>query len=170
MNTMNGQTASQSTLGRVAQINVSPNGGVPKLPIESTIIHLDRVEGDKQNNRKYHGGPQRAICLYSLEIIEQLQSEGHPIEAGASGENITLSGVDWNAIQPGVRLHIGSEVVLEVASFTKPCFKIKAYFHDEDFTRIWQRHHPGWSRVYAKVLCPGTVQRGDEVRLGNAES
>ncbi len=162
------QTSVQSTSGRLEQISVSPNGGVPKLPIESTMIHLDRVEGDKQNNRKYHGGPERAVCLYSLERIQALQSEGHPIEAGCAGENLTFAGLDWNDIQPGVMLHIGSEVVLQVASYTKPCFKIKAYFVDEDFARIWQRKQPGWSRVYARVLVPGRVQRGDMVQIEKA--
>ena len=38
----------------------------------------------------FHGGPERALCLFSLERILELQAEGHPIFPGAAGENITI--------------------------------------------------------------------------------
>lgn len=65
-------------IGRVAQINVSP-GGVPKLPVASAQVTAQGLVGDRQKNLKYHGGPDRALCLWSLEVIETLLAEGHPI-------------------------------------------------------------------------------------------
>ena len=84
--------------GFISSINVNPNGGVPKFPVESTRLLFSGVEGDRQNDLKHHGGPERAVCIYSLELIEALIHEGHPINEGAGGENLTISGLDWSML------------------------------------------------------------------------
>ena len=114
---------------------------------------------------KHHGGPERAVCIYSLERIHSLQTEGHPIDVGTVGENVTVEGIDWDLVVPGVRLRLGAEVLLEIASFTNPCKTIKASFIDGEFIRIAQRLHPGWSRVYARVLSEGSFRSGDPVEV-----
>jgi len=38
-------------------------------------------------------------------------------------------------------------------------------FKGGDFTRVSQKRHPGWSRVYARVLVPGRIRQGDPARL-----
>jgi MOSC domain-containing protein YiiM len=100
-----------------------------------------------------------------LERIRSLQTEGHPIDIGTAGENVTVEGIDWNQIVPGVTLGIGDEVLLEVASFTNPCKTIRASFIAGEFVRIAHRLHPGWSRVYARVLREGQIHFGDPVRV-----
>lgn len=149
---------------KIFQINVNPEGGVPKFRVESAKLTFEGVEGDKQRNLKYHGGPMRAVCLYSLEIIEKLRAEGHPIEAGAAGENLTISGLDWNEIVPGVQLQIG-DAQLEITSYTRPCHKIRAAFANGEFMRPWQKTHSGQSRVYAQVLVEAIVRQGDAVSI-----
>ncbi len=141
------------------------NGGVPKKAVDRATIDRMGLVGDAQNDTKHHGGPDRALCLYSLEVIERLQSEGHPIEPGYAGDNMTISGLDWAAIQPGARLRIGHVVEIEVTSYTAPCSKNARWFIDGDFTRMLQSRHPGESRVYARVLQVGEVRAGDEVAL-----
>jgi MOSC domain-containing protein YiiM len=145
------------------QINVS-DGGVPKLPVEHARITRHGVDGDRQRNRAVHGGEQRAVCLFSLEVIEALRTEGHVIAPGASGENLTLAGVDWPRLQRGVRLSVG-EVRLEITSYTAPCVHNARWFRDGEFSRISQKKHPGWSRVYARVLGEGVVRQGDPVSV-----
>jgi MOSC domain-containing protein YiiM len=152
-------------LGTVVQISVS-RGGVPKLPIPQARLSSDGVEGDRQNDRRHHGGPDRAVCIYSLELIEALQREGHPIEPGSAGENLTVSGLDWASIAPGVRLTVG-DALLEIVSFTVPCKTIRASFVDGRFERISQKTNPGWSRVYARVLSAGEARMGDAVEITN---
>lgn len=152
---------------RIFQINVSP-GGVPKSPVPSTRVTEDGLEGDRQKNLKYHGGPKRAVCLYSLERIEALQAEGHPIFPGATGENVTVSGLDWDGVTPGARLRLGDEVVLEILSYTEPCGTIRRYFKDQQIKRMLQDENPGWSRVYAGVLAGGVIKVGDGVSLSPA--
>lgn len=148
----------------IFQINVSP-GGVPKLPVRAADVTELALSGDAHNNNEVHGGPMRAVCLYSLERILALQAEGHPIFPGATGENVTLAGVDWDAVGPGARLRLGDTVEIEITQYTEPCPKITASFAGGDIRRMQQAAHPGWSRVYARVLAPGHIRVGDPVKL-----
>ena len=149
--------------GTLHSINVS-GGGVPKLPRQWTQVRVGGLEADRQEDRRYHGGPDRAVCLYSFDLIEALQGEGHPIVPGSIGENLTIHGVDWTEVCPDARIEIG-EVLLEVTRATSPCHKIAASFRDGDFTRVSQKVHPGWSRFYARVLREGLVTVGDRVAV-----
>ena len=152
----------------IHQINVNPNGGVPKHSVASTRLLTGGVEGDKQNHRRFHGGPMRAVCLYSLELIEELRGEGHFIEPGSTGENLTVSGLDWTQMKSGVALQIG-EAQIELTKATTPCHQIAESFQECNFKRMSQKTHRGWSRWYARVLLEGEVRVGDEVRvLGTA--
>lgn len=151
-------------MARVHQINIS-NGGVPKTPIPRAEVTELGVVGDAQNDNVHHGGPERALCLFSLEVIESFRSEGHPIEPGSTGENLTISGMDWAEMVPGARVAIGEQLVAEITSYTSPCSKNARWFKEGDFTRMLQRRYPAESRVYARVTRPGTVVTGDEVRL-----
>lgn len=149
--------------GRVHQINVS-SGGVPKNPVEAAMITHAGVDGDRQADKVHHGGPDQKVCLFSLEVIENLNEEGHPIFAGAAGENLTVAGLDWSTVLPGRRLRAG-EAVLEITFPATPCSKNARWFADGYFNRINERKYPGWSRMYARVVTEGMVRTGDTVDL-----
>jgi MOSC domain-containing protein YiiM len=148
--------------GRIVQINVSP-GGVPKRPVPRARVTRSGIEGDRHRNTERHGGPDRALCLFSLEQIEVLQAEGHPVEPGALGENLTVAGLDWPRVQPEDFFRLGDEVLVQITRFTSPCLSVRAAFLDGAYSRVSQQRHPGWSRVYARVLVPGEIAAGDPV-------
>lgn len=150
--------------GRIFQLNVS-NGGVPKLAVREAALTAKGLEGDRQRDLRYHGGPERALCLFALERVLELQAEGHPIFPGSAGENLTLVGLEWSGLAPGARLALGGEAVVEVTSYTAPCKRIAASFAGGDFKRISQKVHPGHSRLYARVLSPGRLAVGQSVKL-----
>lgn len=155
---------STATHPHIAQINVSP-GGVPKRPVPEARVGERGLEGDAQRDLEHHGGPERAVCLFSLERIQALAAEGHGIIPGAIGENLTVAGLDWSRVGPGSRFLVGEEVLLEVTRFTSPCVNIASVFRDREYSRVSQKRHPGDSRVYARVLRTGHVRAGDPVRL-----
>lgn len=146
---------------RIFQINVS-DGGVPKRPLRMAEVTLDGIKGDRQDDLRYHGGPDRALVLFSLEHILALQAEGHPIYPGSIGENITITGLAWPTLAPGACLQLGA-VKIEITDYASPCSKIGGSFAAERFVRASQKQYPGWSRLCARVLVPGSVQLGDEV-------
>ena len=148
----------------VHQINLS-DGGLPKRPVLEAVITTTGVEGDRQRNLNVHGGLDRALCLFSQDLIERLQDEGHSIEAGSSGENLTLAGLEWEKLKPGDQLQIGPDVQVEIMSYTAPCDQNAQWFRDRDIKRISQKKNPGWSRFYAKVLREGVVRPGDAVEI-----
>src|SRR4051794_32041341 len=114
------------------------------------------IDGDRQRDLRFHGGPDRAIVLFSLDVIQALQREGHSIAPGTAGENLTVSGLEWTSIVPGTELLIG-EVRLRIMKYTSPCEKVAFSFLENDYTRISQKLHPGWSRLSARVLAGGLV-------------
>jgi MOSC domain-containing protein YiiM len=150
--------------GRIFQLNVS-DGGVPKLAVREAVLTSEGLEGDRQRDLRYHGGPKRAVCLFALERVLELQAEGHPIFPGAVGENLTVVGLDWSGLTPGARLALGEEAVVEITSYTSPCKTIAASFRKGEFKRISQKVNPGGSRLYARVLRPGRLFVGQTVRL-----
>ncbi len=150
-------------LGSIHQLNVS-NGGVPKRPVPEASVRLHGMEGDAHVSAS-HQGPDRALCLYSVEVIEALRDDGHNVFPGSTGENITVSGLEWKRIVPGARLRLGDEVLIEVSSYTSPCWKNAHWFADGDVDHMSQQSNPGRSRVCARVLEEGRVRTGDPVEL-----
>lgn len=149
---------------RIFQLNVS-RGGVPKHAVSEAHIDAGGMEGDRQADRRIHGGPDRALCLYAVEVLAALRAEGHPIAPGCAGENITVEGLDWRRVVPGTRLRLGAEALVEISSYTTPCWKNARWFRDGNPDRMRQEEHPGESRVYARVLQPGLVRTGDPIEL-----
>jgi MOSC domain-containing protein YiiM len=104
--------------------------------------------------------------LFSLDLIRALQREGHTIGAGTTGENLTVSGIDWASLTPGRALAIG-DVRLAITKYTSPCEKIAFSFLQNDYTRISQKLHPGWSRLSARVVRGGLVTVGEAVEIAS---
>src|SRR5262249_54880277 len=119
-------TKNAKAYGRVVAINRS-GGGVPKLQVEEALITGSGVEGDRQRNLKLHGGPDRAVVLYSMENIQALVAEGHTITPGSVGENLTLEGIDWSLMTLGAELQIGP-VRLQITKYAIPCQNLKDLF------------------------------------------
>jgi len=89
---------------------------------------------------------------YSGQIFERHHAQKKDAPSGTAA-----------TLQKIIRDTSGKE--LEITEFTTPCRNIRASFAGEDFKRISQPAHPGWARVYAKVLQVGNVQRGDIVTV-----
>jgi MOSC domain-containing protein YiiM len=145
--------------GTVAGVHVS-DGGVPKLPVDAAPVGKRGLAGDRQRERHHHGRPSQALCLWSAEVIAVLAAEGHPVGMGSAGENLTLSGLDWAAMRPGVRLRVGTARI-ELTGYAAPCRHNARWFVAGDFTRMDHARHPGSSRVYAAVFDAGQVAVGD---------
>ena len=150
--------------GRIVQISISA-GGVPKLPVDRAALGPLGLAGDQHRDRRNHGGPTRALCLYGIELIRALQAEGHTVVPGAIGENLTTEGIDIGALRPGDRLQIGDDILIEITGYTTPCANIAPWFVDERIARVSAKVHPGWSRVYARVLQGGEVYTGQPIRV-----
>ena len=144
--------------GTLLQLNVSP-GGMPKLPVLFARVTPSGVDGDKQRNRKYHGGPDRAVCLFSTELYDRLRSLGIDLVPGSVGENFTTVGIDLQRLAKGDRLKVGDECVVEITNVRVPCASLKKW--DADLPELIV----GFSGWVARVITEGTVRPGDPIAL-----
>ena len=158
-------------VGRVTSVNLS-GGGVPKRPVDRAVVTPSGLEGDGQRVRRHHGRPSQALSMWSTEVIQALAAEGHPVVPGGAGENLTLSGLDWSTLRPGVRLVLGCRPGRAGGGDHRrgptPCTTIAANFAGRDFRRIDHapasgvepglcrggRGRRGPSRATASASCP----------------
>jgi MOSC domain-containing protein YiiM len=158
--------------GRIIQINIS-RGGVPKHPVEHARILFDRVEGDSWNDTKHHGLTGQAVCLFSVELIEELKAEGYLLFPGALGENFTTEGIDYRSIRLGGRFRAGSEAEIRITKIRQPCRTIAMYGNGiiratfDGGVKAGDTSSPRWGRsgYYAEVLKEGMVYPGDTITL-----
>ena len=141
---------------------------MPKRPVERAWVGKLGLEGDKHRENTLHGGPHQAVCLFGIEVIERFQSEGHPVEPGSVGENLTTSGIEWSLLPVGTRARIGDQLEIEISSSTTPCKTQTQNFLGGDFSRMLIDKHPSDSRMYARVLREGEVKPGDLITVTSA--
>ena len=160
------ETGGTGTRGVVHSVNVSQEGGVPKLPVKAATIRFEGVEGDHNRFRteRKGGDPGRAVNIFSLERIHDLQGEGHAIDVGSTGENLTIEGVDWDSLEVGMSLKVG-DATIELSEPCAPCWKIGDSFEGRNFSRIDHDKEVGWSRWSARVVEEGAVSVGDPVSV-----
>ena len=133
-------------------------GGIPKAPVESALVAELGLAGDAHRFR-YHGGANRAVCLFALEHYEELARDGvHATPPGAYGENLLTQGLDYAQLAAGDRLAVGDEVVLEIHDVREPCKTLKPL--DARFPGLML----GRSGFLCRVLRGGSVRAGQTIR------
>ena len=149
----------------VKSVNVNPEGGVPKYPVNCIELTATGVVGDKQRY-KNHGGTERAVLLFDYSVIQKLQSEGHTVDIGTTGENITFVNDD-DTFQPEESdiYQIGSTIFIQLTFPAPPCGTIADSFIDGDINQVSDEVNPGQARWCASVLVAGKVYPNDRMRL-----
>ena len=51
--------------------------GIYKYPIDSAVIDDLGIQGDVQIDKRYHGGPERALHQYAFSAYEKIIKAGH---------------------------------------------------------------------------------------------
>ena len=159
--------------GVIVQLNRS-KGGLPKLPVAAVLrLTAEGLEGDWQRNRRYHGGPDKAVLLIAAEAVDDLAAGGYPVTYGSLGENVTVRGLDRRLWRTGQRYRVGEGGLIELTTQRVPCLNldpygpgIKAELYDaackaKDVTS------PHWANggFYARVIKEGVVFAGATVEL-----
>lgn len=143
--------------GALIQVSVS-KGGMPKRAVRSARVSAHGVDGDKQQNLKYHGGADRAVCLFSDELYGWLREKGVPLEHGAVGENFTTRGIDLNELGVGDQLRVG-ECLIEITDVRTPCRNLNQWH--PDLLKL-MKGRSGW---VAKVIEEAVVEPGDAIEI-----
>jgi MOSC domain-containing protein YiiM len=144
----------------VQSINVS-SGGIPKLPLPSCATTAIGLQGDGREHSK-HATLGRAVSLFDIEIMRQLNTEGYNLVPGAIGENITVEGLAVQELEDGDCLHFSGGVVIELTEARKPCFVL------DPLGVTLKKDIVGRCGYLAKVLTEGTFTIGDTIVVTKA--
>ena len=152
----------------IVSLHAAPEGGVPKPAVPNLHVTVNGCVGDRQRDLKHHGGPTRALCIWSREVLHSLRAEGHPVRPGDVGENVLLQGVPFADLAIGDVLELGA-VHARLTGPAPPCRTIAAAFTSKSFRAIDANRHPERTRWYAEVMVEGELHPGDPVVLRKAE-
>lgn len=128
----------------------------------------DREPAEKAQLRASHGivgdrkaghHPKRHLNIMSAERLDELSGEGFHTAPGQMGEQIILSGIDIDALQPGDRLRLGADAIVVINEPRTGCEKFEAI----------QGQHPsvvqGRLGMMASVIASGAIAVGDPVAI-----
>lgn len=152
-------------VGRAALLpGTEIRSAIYKQPVEGPVIlGPEGFEGDTQVDRRYHGGPDKAVCVYAGDhYIYWEERLGRPLPPSAFGENLTIDGLTEAEAQIGDIYAMGTALV-QVAQPRVPCEKVNLKFGDN--LMVKQVVATGYTGYYLRVLQPGQVAAGDAVRL-----
>jgi MOSC domain-containing protein YiiM len=136
--------------------------GIAKLARQRVAVGSAGLAGDLQVDRRYHGGPDRAVHHFPGEHYALLRGRfpgATPrLLRGALGENLSTLGWNEQNVAIGDVFASGS-VVLQVTQPRSPCWKINARLDEPEASR-WMATAgaTGW---YYRVLHPGELVVGD---------
>ena len=136
-----------------------------KRPTNTPVkVEVDNLVGDKQADLMNHGGLDKAVYGFSLQHFDYWQREMNltHIDYGKFGENLTISDLDEKTIAIGDRFQI-NDCILEVSQPRIPCYKISYEFKDVAMLNKFIAY--GHTGVYFRVIQPGTIEAGHEVKL-----
>ncbi|MFY9314406.1 MAG: MOSC domain-containing protein [Burkholderiales bacterium] len=155
-------------LGAVALL--PPEGhrtGMFKRQVAGRVaVTTQGLEGDQQADRRFHGGPEKALHHYAAENYAHL-SRRYPPHAsefvpGSLGENLSTCGWSESDVHIGDVFRAG-ETLLQVSQPRSPCWKINHRFGIGDLSMTVAKDRvAGW---YYRVLRPGSVVAGDPFDL-----
>lgn len=143
--------------------------GIFKEPVQGRVnLRSLNLDGDGQADLIGHGGPLKAVYVYSIENYHywkrKLGRDGFPY--GQFGENFTVEEMEDDKVHVGDVFRVGSALV-EVTQPRVPCFKLAMKMERPDFLKFFMPSE----RVgfYFRVLEVGEVGAGDvieRVKLG----
>jgi MOSC domain-containing protein YiiM len=136
--------------------------GICKRPVDGPVLMTATgFEGDGIADTIHHGGPDKAVCVYSAEHSAYWARElGAALPVAAFGENLTVQGLDESKVHVGDRFRIGSALA-EVSQPRTPCLTLAARLGRADLPRLVIES--GYTGLYLRVLEVGMVQGGDEL-------
>jgi MOSC domain-containing protein YiiM len=136
-----------------------------KRPVEGPLrLGTRGLTGDAQADKRHHGGEESAVLGYAAAHYPVWRSELGLEEMGPGGfgENFTLDGLAETSVSIGDTYALG-EAIVQVSMPRIPCGNISRRWKRADLTaRVRETGRTGW---YFRVLEPGDVQAGMEVRL-----
>lgn len=139
--------------------------GIFKEPVEGRrMLRFLNLDGDRQVDRQAHGGPFKAVYVYTVENYEYWRRKlgRDDLEIPMFGENFTVEGMHETQVHVGDVFRVGGALV-EVTQPRSPCFRLGIKMGDPVFPKAFLESC--LVGFYLRVLEEGLVGAGDEIEL-----
>ena len=148
---------------RTAQ-NRTWESAIAKKPVQGAVsLGEENFAGDYQANRKYHGGPDKAVCAYSCEHFPVWNARFElTLPGGAFGENLTVADLTEDKICVGDVLAIGT-AILQISQPRMPCASVAKRWNRPDLPQAMM--DTGFTGFYCRVLRTGDIEAGQVVAI-----
>lgn len=137
--------------------------GIWKNPVAEAYLALDKFQGDDVANPSYHGGPDRAVCIYCREHYPMWDKEFQTkLPEAAFGENLTVRNMLEKEVCIGDVYKIG-ETVVQVTQGRYPCNTISKR---NQLDNLWSRvFETGYTGFFCRVLEAGWIRSDSAITL-----
>jgi MOSC domain-containing protein YiiM len=136
---------------------------IGKSFVQAAELKKSGFVGDDVANHKFHGGPDRAVCLYPFEHYSYWEEIFQKkLILPAFGENITATGMVEEQVCIGDIYKIGGTIV-QVTQGRVPCATISKYNQENQFLKkVVETTLTGY---FFRVLEEGTIMFDSEITL-----
>jgi MOSC domain-containing protein YiiM len=138
---------------------------IHKAPVAGPVeVRRLNLVGDRQADLSVHGGPDKAVYVYTSEHYAFWRDELPAVALpwGAFGENLTVEGLSETELRVGDELRIGTAEFI-VTQPRLPCYKLNVRFQRPDMVKRFLRS--GRTGFYLAVLREGHIAAGDTVAV-----
>jgi MOSC domain-containing protein YiiM len=143
--------------------NTITDSAIGKHEVNEAYLTVNGFDGDTVAATEFHGGPDRAVCLYPLEHYSVWEAEfGVKIKTPGFGENISLFGMTEEEVYIGDTYQFG-DAVIQITQGRIPCSKISKFNQiDGLLKRVVET---GFTGYFFRVLQEGKVERNSKLKL-----
>jgi MOSC domain-containing protein YiiM len=138
--------------------------GICKKPVSGQVtLRALGFDGDGVADTRNHGGPDKAICVYSLDHYPFWEKTlGIKVPAAAFGENLSVSNLKEDDVCIGDIFLLGTAAV-QISQPRQPCKTLAARYGRNDLVKLVV--NSGYSGFYFRVIQEGVVKKGNPLIL-----
>jgi MOSC domain-containing protein YiiM len=138
--------------------------GIYKSPVNSAVyLTRTNLDGDGQADLEFHGGEDKALCVYCEEHYSYWENHlGKQLESAAFGENVCVRGMLESEVCIGDTYELG-EAMVQISQPRQPCHKLAKKHDTVDLPLKVQQ--TGYTGYYFRVLKEGWIPEKPSIRL-----
>jgi MOSC domain-containing protein YiiM len=137
--------------------------GICKQTIEEALLTKDGFLGDGVSDLRYHGGPERAVCVYPYEHYLLWEKEfANPLPSSTFGENLTVTNLLEENVYIGDIFRLG-EAVIQITQGRIPCSTISKRTNNPFLLK--RMVQTGFTGYLCRVLEEGIVRNDSQITL-----
>lgn len=139
------------------------NTGICKQTTEKAYLKKDGFLGDGVADLRFHGGPDRAVCIYPYEHYSLWEREFEkPLPPSNFGENLTVTNMLEKEVHIGDIFRLG-EAVIQITQGRVPCSTITKRTNNPFLLK--RMIQTGFTGYLCRVLEEGLVRKDSKITL-----